>query len=100
VKILLEDENIDILIPISFPPSNPMDTWSDGFNQSFLPMLHTTGKPVIPITFREVSDNARGYYRDHGVYFIDHVEDGFKAVSHLIRYAEFLRGCTMKNTSL
>ena len=65
VKILLEDENIDILIPVSFPPSSQMDTWADGFNQSFLPMLHTAGKPVIPITFREVSDYARHYYRDH-----------------------------------
>jgi acyl-CoA synthetase (NDP forming) len=91
VKILLEDENIDILIPVSFPPSSKMDTWADGFNQSFLPMLHTAGKPVIPITFREVSDYARQYYRDHEAYFIDHVEDGFKAVSHLIRYAQFLR---------
>ena len=92
VKILLEDENIDILIPVSFPPSSKMDTWADGFNQSFLPVLHTAGKPVIPITFREVSDYARQYYRDHGAYFIDHVEDGFKAVSHLIRYARFLKG--------
>jgi acetate---CoA ligase (ADP-forming) len=91
VKILLDDENIDILIPISFPPSSSTDTFSDGFNQSFLPMLHTAGKPIIPITFREVSDYARGYYRDHGAYFIEHVQDGFKAVSHFIRYARFLR---------
>lgn len=100
VKILLEDENIDILIPVSFPPSSQMDTWADGFNQSFLPMLHTAGKPIIPITFREVSDYARGYYRDHEAYFIDHVEDGFKAVSHLIRYAQFLRNKRNKGSGL
>ncbi len=89
VKILLEDENIDILLPVSFPPAGPTDTWSDGFNQSFLPMLRAAGKPLIPITFREVSGYARQYYRDHGVYFIEHVEDGLKALAHLIGYARF-----------
>lgn len=92
VRILLDDENIDILMPVSFPPSSRIDTWADGFNQSFLPMLHSAAKPVVPITFREVSEYARQYYRDQGVYFIEHVEDGFKALSHLIRYARF-QGC-------
>jgi len=89
VKTLLEDENIDILVPVSFPPAAQADTFSDGFNQCFLPMLHAAGKPVIPITFREVSEYARRYYRDHGVYFIEHVQDGFKALAHLVGYARF-----------
>ena len=70
---------------------NELDVWAYRINELFLSMIHTAGKPIIPITFREVSDYARRYYRDHGTYFIDHVEDGFKAVSHLIRYAQFQR---------
>lgn len=91
VKILLEEERIDILATVTFPPSNDKDTFSFDFNQSFLPALHTTTKPVIPVTFREVSDYARKYYRDQGAYFIEHAEDGFKAIAHFIRYSEFQR---------
>jgi acyl-CoA synthetase (NDP forming) len=91
VKIMLEDESIDVLATVTFPPSNDMDTFSFNFNQSFLPMLHTAAKPVIPVTFREVSDYARKYYRDQGAYFIEHAEDGFKAIAHFIRYSEFQR---------
>lgn len=89
IKILLADERIDILMPISFPPSSEMDVFAPGFNESFLPLIDSEGKPIIPITFREVNDYARKYYRDHGAYFIEHAEDGFKAVSHLISYAKF-----------
>jgi acyl-CoA synthetase (NDP forming) len=75
---------------------NEKDTVAYWFNESFLPVLHSAGKPVIPITFREVSDYARKYYRNHGAYFIEHAEDGFKAVSHLIRYAQFQRRFCMQ----
>ncbi|MGD0277245.1 MAG: CoA-binding protein, partial [Syntrophales bacterium] len=77
IKILLADERIDILMPISFPPSSEMDVFAPGFNESFLPLIDSEGKPIIPITFREVNDYARKYYRDHGAYFIEHAEDGF-----------------------
>ncbi len=95
VQILLDDEHIDILAPLTFPPSTELDVSASRMNEPFLSVIHNAGKPIIPITFREVSDYARRYYRDHGIYFIDHVEDGFKAVSHLIRYARFLRDCTI-----
>jgi acyl-CoA synthetase (NDP forming) len=89
IKILLDDEHIDILLPISFPPVSETEEFVPGFNESFMPLIHSAGKPIIPITFREVNDYARKYYRDHNAYFIEHAEDGFKAVSHLIEYANF-----------
>lgn len=89
IKILLNDEHIDILLPISFPPVSETEEFVPGFNESFMPLIHSAGKPIIPITFREVNDYARKYYRDSGTYFIEHTEDGFKAVSHLIEYANF-----------
>ncbi|PKN33783.1 MAG: hypothetical protein CVU61_11750 [Deltaproteobacteria bacterium HGW-Deltaproteobacteria-19] len=91
IKTLLADENIDILLPISFPPRSETEGFVPGFNEAFLSHIDPAGKPIIPITFREVSDYARTYYRDHGAYFIEHAEDGFKAVSHLVRYAQFQR---------
>jgi acyl-CoA synthetase (NDP forming) len=97
VKILLEDEGIDILATVTFPPSGDMDNLSFRFNESFLPVLHSSTKPIVPVTFREVSDYARKYYRDKGTYFIEHAEDGFKAISHFIRYAEFQRSFRMRN---
>ena len=89
IKILLDDEHIDILLPITFPPISDTEEFVPGFNESFMPLIHSAGKPIIPITFREVNDYARKYYRDSGTYFIEHTEDGFKAVSHLIEYANF-----------
>lgn len=89
VQIMLDDKGIDILATVSFPPSNEKDTFAFDFNQSFLSALHASAKPVIPVTFREVNDYARKYYRDQGAYFIEHAEDGFKAIAHLLRYAEF-----------
>jgi hypothetical protein len=76
-------------MPISFSPQSEMNTFAPGFNESFLPLIHSDGKPIIPITFFDVNDYSRKYYRDHGAYFIEHAEDGFKAVSHLIWYAQF-----------
>jgi acetyltransferase len=91
IKTLLADEHLDILMPISFSPQSEMNTFAPGFNESFLQLIHSDGKPIIPITFFDVNDYSRKYYRDHGVYFIEHAEDGFKAVAHLIRYAQFQR---------
>jgi acetyltransferase len=91
VKTLLEDERIDILAPLTFPPDSEHDARASRINESFLSVLPSAGKPVVPITFREVSDYARQYYRDRRCYYIEHVEDGFKAIAHLIRYAEFQR---------
>ncbi len=91
INLLLADEQIDILMPISFPPASETAAWAPQVNESFMPLIPSSRKPIIPITFRHVSDYARNYYRNHGAYFIEHAEDGFKAVAHLIRYAQFQR---------
>jgi acetyltransferase len=91
LKILLDDENLDIIAPISFAPVGDDDVMPLRFNETFLPLARSASKPVIPLTFREVSDYARRYYHNNGVYFIEHPEDAFKAIAHLMRYAEFQR---------
>ena len=91
INLLLADEQIDILMPISFPPASETEAWAPQVNESFMPLIPSSRKPIIPITFRHVTDYARNYYRNNGAYFIEHAEDGFKAVAHLIRYAKFQR---------
>ncbi|HOS96793.1 MAG TPA: CoA-binding protein [Deltaproteobacteria bacterium] len=91
VRILLDDAGIDIVATLSFPPSGPDDARAHRINESYLSALPQTGKPVIPVTFREVTDYARASYRSHNLYYIEHVEDGLKAVRNLVRYAGFLK---------
>ncbi len=89
LKIILDDENIDLVATLSFPPDASTDALAEKYNDYIISHLSATSKPIIPITFREVGDYARKYYRDKGLYFIEHTRDGFKAVANLIRYARF-----------
>jgi acyl-CoA synthetase (NDP forming) len=91
LKILLDDENLDIIAPLSFAPSGDDDIMPLRFNETFIALARSAHKPVMLLTFREVTEYARKYYHNHDVYFIEHPEDSFKAISHLIRYAEFQR---------
>jgi acetyltransferase len=90
VRSMMEDENIDIIAPIFIPPKDKDDPV--GFlNESYMSLIDTVNKPVIPITFREMTEYAEKYLSDRGLYFIENPDIGFKAVSHLMEYAEFLR---------
>jgi acyl-CoA synthetase (NDP forming) len=89
-RILLDDRNIDVLATLSFPPEKEGDIYSL-HNEYILKAAAMTNKPVIPLTFREVSPYARQYYRDKGLYFIEHATDGFRAVANLIGYARFAK---------
>ncbi len=91
LKIVTEDENIDLVATLSFPPDAQSAPLAEKYNDYFISHLSATTKPIIPITFREVGDYARKYYRDKGLYFIEHTRDGFKAITNLIRYARFTR---------
>ena len=91
LEVLLEDENIDIIAPICIPPKDPDDILANLMNNSFLPLLHKTRKPITPIVFKEFSNYGRDFFRDKGFYYIEHPLYGFKALSHFIRYASFLR---------
>ncbi len=91
LKIMLEDEGIDIIAPLSFAPAGDDDVMFKLFNGTIFPLAQTSKKPVIAITFREVTDYARRYYHENGMYYIEHPEDSFKAIAHFLRYAEFQR---------
>ncbi|HNQ84932.1 MAG TPA: CoA-binding protein [Deltaproteobacteria bacterium] len=91
VRIMLDDENTDIILTLSFPPAAESDTWALKLNESYMGVLRQARKPIVPVTFREVSDYARRYYREHELYYVEHVRDGLRAIAHLIRYERFLR---------
>jgi acetate---CoA ligase (ADP-forming) len=91
LKIVAGDENIDLIATLSFPPEAQTASLAETYNDYFISHLSATSKPIIPITFREVGDYARKYYRDKGLYFIEHTRDGFKAIANLVRYARFTR---------
>ncbi len=89
MKILLDDENIDIIAPFSFVPESKDDIPPHLFNETIIPYVRSSEKPIIPMAFREVNDYARDYYHEKGMCLLEHVEDGFKAISHFIEYAGF-----------
>ncbi len=91
LKILIDDENTDLIATLSFPPDETTAALLEGYNDYIISHMSMTSKPIIPITFREVSDYARKFYRDKGLYYIEHTRDGFKAMANLINYAKFIR---------
>ncbi len=92
LKILLDDENLDMVATLSFAPAGDDDALMHRFNEGIFPIARSADKPVVALSFREMTDYARRYYGENGIYFIEHPLDSFKALSHLIRYAEFQRG--------
>jgi acetate---CoA ligase (ADP-forming) len=94
LKIILDDEHIDLIATLSFPPDASTGALAEKYNDYIISHLSATSKPIIPITFREVGDYARKYYRGKGLYFIEHTRDGFKAMANLIQYARFTRKIT------
>ena len=90
VLAMLEDENLHMVAPI-FIPSQGEDDPLRFVNESYLSLVDTVEKPVIPIIFREMTQFAEEDLSDRGLYFIENPGVGFKALSHLIRYAGFVR---------
>ncbi len=91
LRILMDDENTDVVATLSFPPDAENEALTAGHNEYILKALPGARKPVIPLTFREVGDYACRWYREKGLYYIEHTRDGFRAIANLIRYAEFRR---------
>lgn len=96
IRILLDDESIDLIVPFSFTPDNKDDVMPHLFNETIIPYVDNPEKPIIAMAFREVNDYARGYYHEKGMCLLEHAEDGFKAVSHFIQYAQFQKGLAME----
>lgn len=90
-EILLDDEHIDILAPLCLSPKNEEDVFIHALNDPFMSRYHSSSKPLVPITFKEMNDYARRYFREKGIYFIEQPHLGFRALSHFMRYAEFSR---------
>jgi acetate---CoA ligase (ADP-forming) len=91
VEALLADENIDMVAPVSFSPADDSTPLFHMFNNTFFPFARSSKKPVVTLSFREVTDFTRSYYHEQGMYHIEHAEDSFKAISHFMRYAAFRR---------
>ncbi|TAL35960.1 MAG: hypothetical protein EPN93_09175 [Spirochaetes bacterium] len=91
LRILMEDENTDIVATLSFPPDAVSDSIATGHNDYILSSLPGTHKPVVLLAFREVGEYARTWYREKGLYFVEHTRDGFKAIANLVGYAKFRR---------
>ena len=91
VLSMVEDENLDFIVPMCIPPQDKDDFFSPIINNSFMPLIDTVKKPIVPITFREMTDCAREYFKDKDFYYMENPDLGLKAVAHLIDYAEFLR---------
>jgi len=91
LKILLQDKNLDMIAALSFAPAGEGDEMMFAFNETFFPLAREADKPVVALSFREMTDYARRYYEKNGMYYIEHPEDSFKAISHLINYAKFQR---------
>jgi len=91
VELLLNDENLAVLAPLTVPPKGPEDVFAEMINASFLSHIKTSPKPLVPIMFREAGDYARRYYEEHGIAAIEDPGLGFKAIAHLIQYARFVR---------
>lgn len=91
IQAMRDDENIDIVVPVCIPPQGPDDPFAGIINNSFLPFINDGGKPIVPIVFKEMSPYAREFFREKGVYYIEHPAYGFRALGNFIRYASFLR---------
>ena len=89
--ILMDDANIDMLATLSIAPKDSHDTLIHAFNDVLISKLRTFTKPLVIIPFKEMSDYARNYFREKGLYFIEQPQISLKAISHFMRYAEFLR---------
>lgn len=91
LKALLADENLDMIAALSFVPAGDDDVLRIAFNDTFFPLVKKAAKPVFGLTFREMTPYGRRYYQEKGIYTIERPLDSFRAISHLARYARFIR---------
>lgn len=91
LEILINDDNLHIILPVCIPPLGELDRFSHMINEAFLSLAGTTRKLLVPITFREMTAFAKDLFHSRGISYIEHPEMGFRALSHMIRYASFLK---------
>ncbi|HEY9161251.1 MAG TPA: CoA-binding protein [Desulfomonilia bacterium] len=89
--ILLEEESISIIAPLCISPPGPDDIFSPRINSAFLRYSGSLIKTVVPIAFREVNSYARELFKNLNLHVMEHPDIGFKALSHFINYAKYVR---------
>ena len=95
IDTLVQDERLDLIATLCIAPKGPEDELIHALNDSFMSRYHTCPKPVIPMIFKEMNEYARALFDEKGYYYIEQPQVGFKAISHLMRYAGFLRKGTI-----
>ncbi|MBN2297462.1 MAG: CoA-binding protein [Deltaproteobacteria bacterium] len=90
-NILLDDENIDLLVTLTLSPKNSEDKLAHAVNDWLASLKRASSKPIALIPFKEMTDYARSYFNENGLYYIEQPQTGLKAVSHFMKYAEFIR---------
>ena len=89
--ILLEEERISIIAPLCISPPGPDDPFSLRINSAFLRHSGSSKKTVVPIAFREVNGYAQEFFKGLNLHVMEQPDIGFKALSHFINYAKYLR---------
>lgn len=89
--ILMQDENIHMLVTLTLSPKSSSDTLAHQVNDWIISRHRTSDKPMALIPFKKITDYARRYFNDNGLYFIEQPQIGLKAISHFMSYAGFLR---------
>jgi acetate---CoA ligase (ADP-forming) len=89
--ILLEENRISIIAPLCISPPGPDDIFSPRINSAFLRYSGSSKKTVVPIAFREVNAYALEFFKGLNIHVIEQPDIGFKALSHFINYAKYIR---------
>jgi len=95
--ILMDDCNIDLLATLSIAPKDSDDVLIHAFNDMLISKFTDYSKPLVIIPFKEMTDYARSYYHENGLYFIEQPQTGLKAIAHFMKYAGFLRKFEQNN---
>jgi acyl-CoA synthetase (NDP forming) len=89
--ILLEDKRVSIIAPLCISPPGPDDPFSLRINSAFLRHSGSINKSVVPIAFRETGDYAQEFFKSRNIHVIEQPDTGFKALSHFINFAKYVR---------
>ncbi len=96
-NILLDDENIDLLVTLTLSPKNNEDKLAHAVNDWLASLNLASKKPVVLIPFKEMTDYARSYFNEKGLYYIEQPQIGLKAISHVMKYAQYIRDFEQKH---
>lgn len=91
LNALVEDDNLDVICPVAFAPTDENDVMAKLINNPSFPVIESSSKPLMPIVFKEINTYGRVYFKNMGVFYLERAGIGFKVMAHYFRYADFLR---------